>query len=132
MKNKEIDSKYSNYNYTENISKSIDKIYPTVNESMYNYFQGKTVDVEIQKNDSDIRLDLEVKRKISFKLWGQVKDSQGKFVEDAFVILLKPKYIRGEIEYIPISTTVSDSIGFYQFDIEKLEKGLKYKVSVSK
>lgn len=104
----------------------------TTNESACECIQGKTVDVELKQSDCDVRLDLVVEKKRFLKLWGQVKDTHGAFVEDALVTLFKPQYIRGEIEYLPISTTISDCMGFYQFEIDQLEKDLKYRVSVGK
>lgn len=116
--------------YNDEYSK---KLNCTAHESNCNYIKGTTTDLEINNNNnSDIRLDFIIEKKYLSKLWGQVKDTDGKCVEDAFVILLKPKYIKGIVEYFPIATTVSDCMGFYQFEIDSLEKGLKYRVSVGK
>lgn len=104
----------------------------TANETICDCFQGKTVDIEICPNDFEVRLDLVVEKKKVSRIWGQVKDTYGYCVENALVILLKPQYVRGEIEYFPVATTVSDSMGFYQFEIDNLEKGLNYRVSVGK
>lgn len=113
-------------------NRNVTKLYSTTNESVCNYMQGQTKDLEIKEEDVDIRLDFEVEKKTTSKLWGQVKDTDGRCVEGAFVMLLKPKYIRGNIEYVPIATAVSDCMGFYQFEIDQIEKGCKYKVSVGK
>lgn len=104
----------------------------TSNEVLCECLQGKTADVEICQKDVDIRVDLVVDKKKVLRLWGQIKDNSGYVVENALITLLKPQYVRGEIEYFPIATTLSDCMGFYQFQIEKLEKNLTYKVNVGK
>lgn len=108
------------------------KLYSTSFESTFDCVQGKTIDIDIKHSDCDIRLDLIVEKKKLCKLWGQVKDKDGNFIDGALVSLLKPQYVCGKIEYFPVATTISDCSGFYQFEIDQLEKGLKYKVTVSK
>lgn len=108
------------------------KLYSTSFESTFDCVQGRTVDIDIKHDDCDIRLDLIVEKKRLSKLWGQVKDKYGMCIEGALVSLLKPQYVRGEIEYHPVATTISDCYGFYQFEIDQLERGLKYRVTVGK
>lgn len=104
----------------------------TIHENICECMRGKTVDVDLKHSDCDIRLDLIVERKRISRLWGQVKDTNGNYVENALVTLLRPQYKRGVIEYFPVTTTLSDCMGFYQFEIDKLEKGLQYRVTVGK
>lgn len=107
-------------------------IHATTYEEEYSCVKGDAVKIDFNTNEGDVRLDLVVERKNISKLWGQVKDIDGNYVDYAMVTLLKPQYVRGEIEYFPIATTFSDCMGFYHFEINKLENGLKYVVSTSK
>lgn len=109
-----------------------DNMHITTYEEEFSFIKGEPIQIEVSSNDSDIRLDLVVEKKKASKLWGQVKDLDGKYIEHAMVTLLKPQYIRGKIEYFSVGTTFSDCFGFYHFEIEKLDKGLKYMISVSK
>jgi hypothetical protein len=125
-------SNFRGCKYIEKGELCYEKLNPTAYETTCECVQGKTVDIGINHNDSEIRLDLIIEKKKVSKLWGQVKDTKGFAVEGALVSLLKPQYIRGNLEYYPISTTISDCMGFYQFEIDQLEKGLKYRVSAGK
>lgn len=107
-------------------------IHASAYEEEFSCINGDPVQIELQSRDSDVRLDLVVEKKHVAKLWGQVKDVEGNIIDCAMVTLLKPQYIRGKIEYFPLNTTFSDSLGFYHFEIDKLDKGLQYVVSVSK
>ena len=56
------------------------------------------------------------------KIWGQVKDSYGMNVERAIVTLFRNTF-NESIDYIPVATTFTDSMGFYEFYIEQFERG---------
>lgn len=121
---------YGNCDYLKKGTVCYGNLYSTSFESKFDCIQGKSVDVELIEDNSDLRLDLIVDKKNIFKIWGQVKDSYDMYIEGVLVNLLKPHYVRGEIEYNLIATTTTDCFGFYQFEIDELEKGLKYRVTV--
>lgn len=125
-------NQYDNCEYLQKGEICPDDINSTFYETTCEFFKGRTAELVICENDFDVRLDLTIDKKKVGKVWGQVKDDTGKCVENALVTLLEPKYVRGYVEYFPIATTLSDCMGFYQFQIAKLEAGLKYRVNVAK
>lgn len=94
--------------------------------------RGNSFDVDLNKNDCEIRADVKVGKKNCVRLWGQVKDCDDQPVQDALVKLLKPIYKQGKVEYIGIAHTITDCLGFYQFDVCPSEECAKFHVIVSK
>lgn len=94
--------------------------------------KGNSLDVNIDKSDSDIRADLVLETKSIIRIWGQIKDCHGNTVGDAIVSLLKPGYIRGKLNYVCTATTVTDYMGFYQFELDNDYKDTVYRIIVSK
>lgn len=125
-------SKYRTCEYIQKGEVCHGQLYSTSYENTFDCIQGKTVEIDLKHEDCDIRLDLIVEKKSVSKLWGQVKDKYGECIEGALVTLLKPQYIRGQLEYCQVSTTISDCMGFYQFETDQCERNLKYRVSVGK
>ncbi|MGL6106065.1 hypothetical protein [Romboutsia sp.] len=105
-------------------------IYSTIYEDICGYIQGSTDNLEFKSSVSDVRVDLIVEQKKFLKLWGQVKDCDNISIQGVIVTLLKPEYINNKIEYKVVKTTKSDCMGIYQFEIDELDKGLKYRVVV--
>ena len=93
---------------------------------------GNFFDVALNKNDCEVRADIIVSRKKSVRLWGQVKDCEDEPIKDALIKLLKPIYKKGKIEYIGIAHTITDCLGFYQFDVCPEDDCAKYRVIASK
>lgn len=94
--------------------------------------RGNAMDVELKNNDCEIRADIIVGREKCVRLWGQIKDCEGNPVKDALVKLLKPIYKYGKIEYVGIAHTITDCLGFYQFDVCPCEENTKFRVIASK
>jgi hypothetical protein len=95
--------------------------------------KGNAFDIEFKKRDCEVRADIVVGReKRCIRLWGQVKDCDGRPVEDALVKLLKPYYRNGRIEFEGVAHTKTDCLGFYQFEICPEEEHVKFRVIVSK
>ncbi len=95
--------------------------------------RGNAVNVEINKHDCEVRVDIKVERKHTVRIWGQVKDCFGKPVKDALVKLLKPVCKHGCIEFAGIAHAVTDCLGFYQFEVEQCDdEKAKYRILVSK
>lgn len=103
----------------------------TAYESRVDCAQGKFTEVNFNKGECDIRMDLCLEERRGIKIWGQVRSSYGIEVEDAMVTLFKTS-LNDKLEYIPIATTFTDSMGFYQFYIETLYVDDKYRVSANK
>lgn len=100
-------------------------------ESKCDCVQGKSLELNINQDDCDIRLDLILDEVKGIKIWGQVTNSYKVEVEGALVTLFK-RSLNEKLEYIPIATTLTDYKGFYQFYIDKYEEGDKYKLSANK
>lgn len=94
--------------------------------------KGNAMDIELKKNDCEIRADIVVEREKCVRLWGQVKDCDGNPVKDALVKLLKPVYRYGKIEYVGVAHTITDCLGFYQFDLCPEDEKTKFRVIVGK
>ncbi len=94
--------------------------------------KGNAIEVEVKPKDCEIRADIIVAKERCVRLWGQVKDCEGKPVKDALVKLLKPIWKYGRIEFIGIAHTMTDCLGFYQFDLCTEEENTKFRVIVGK
>ncbi len=96
------------------------------------HIEGNVVDVEVRKDDCEVRADVKVDRIKTIRLWGQVKDCSGKPIKCALVKLIKKVYTCGKAEYHGIAHTVTDCMGFYQFDICPPKAKEQFKIIVSK
>lgn len=93
---------------------------------------GNSLEVEVHGDDCEIRADIEVARKNTVRLWGQVKDCEGKPVEGALVKLLKQTVVCDKPNYAGIAHAVTDCLGFYQFEICPCHSSTKYRILVGK
>lgn len=93
---------------------------------------GNSLEVEIDGDDCEIRADIEVSRKNTVRLWGQIKDCEGKPVEGALVKLLKQTVVCGKPNYVGVAHAVTDCLGFYQFEICTCHSSTKYRILVGK
>lgn len=96
------------------------------------HIEGNVIEVDVKKDDCEIRADIKVDRRRTVRLWGQVKDCDKKPVKCALVKLVKVTYKHGKVEIEGVAHTVTDCMGFYQFDICTPKKEEKFKVIISK
>ena len=118
------DDQYSsedNYN-THNVSSS--STYNDPCESVY----GNSIDLEVNSDDCEIKADILVSRTKSVRIWGQIKDCNNCAVEHALVKLLKIT----ECQLYGLAHTVTDCLGFYQFEVPSCDTPIKYKIIVGK
>lgn len=94
--------------------------------------EGNVLEVDINKDDSEIEANVEVTRKRKVRLWGQVKDSTGEYVKCVLVNLIKQTYKNNKIEFESIAHTVTDCMGFYQFDISPPKYKEHFFIMISK
>lgn len=95
--------------------------------------RGNAINLDLNRCDCEVRADIKVETKNCVRIWGQVTDCYGKPVKDALVKLIKPYFSKGCIEYTGVAHTVTDCLGFYQFDICQCDdEKAKYRVLVSK
>jgi hypothetical protein len=106
------------------------------NDNLYNpcceVITGNNIDMELCKDDCEVRADIVVSRNSTVRVWGQVKDCNDNPIGNALVKLVKPVLINGCIEYTGIAHTLTDCAGFYQFDIETPKTNSRYKILVGK
>lgn len=102
------------------------------NKEYCDNIKGNAADVEFKKNDCEVRADIIVGRERCVRLWGQIKDCEGNPVKDALIKLLKPVYRYGKIDYVGVAHTITDCLGFYQFDVCPEDENTKFRVIVSK
>ncbi len=96
------------------------------------HIEGNVVEVDVKKDDCEIRSDIQVDRRNTVRLWGQVKDCNNYPVKCALVKLVKIVYKNNVPCFEGVAHTVTDCMGFYQFDICSPYKEEKFKVIVSK
>lgn len=89
---------------------------------------GNSVNFSVCPSDSEIKADVIVGYRNSIRIWGQVRDCNGQPVSCAYVKLVKitPKGLVG------IAHTITDCLGFYQFDICICTDGCDFTVIVGK
>lgn len=93
---------------------------------------GNSLEVDVSKDDCEVRADLEVARKKIVRLWGQIKDCDGLPVEGASVKLLKQITTCGKPNYVGVAHAITDCLGFYQFDLCPCQTPAKYRIVVGK
>jgi len=93
---------------------------------------GNVLDLDLKKNDCEIRADITVGRKHCVRVWGQVKDCEVVPVKEALVKLVKIHFECGKLEYEGVAHTVTDCMGFYQFEICVPYEECKYKILAGK
>lgn len=96
------------------------------------FIDGNSLEIEVSNQDCEVRADIEVARRKMIRVWGQVKDCNGEPVPGALVKLLKPIYVCGKIRYTGVAHTVTDCLGFYQFDLCPTCKPTKFRILVGK
>ncbi|MEI6101202.1 MAG: hypothetical protein WCP73_05115 [Eubacteriales bacterium] len=94
---------------------------------------GSSVDVHANRNESEVRADIVVEKKRSVRLWGQVLTAEQNPVQNALVQLVRVsnRCDCGKVELEGIAHTVTDSQGFYQFDVSNV-KDDTFKIIVGK
>ncbi|MDD5018754.1 MAG: hypothetical protein PHO15_11740 [Eubacteriales bacterium] len=96
------------------------------------FVRGNTVVIEAKKDDCEIHADVLVKKERCVRVWGQVKDCDGMPVEGALVKLVREVCESGKTMLIGVAHTVTDCLGFYQFDICTRKKKGIYRIIVGK
>lgn len=89
---------------------------------------GNSVNFSVGSNDSEIKADIIVGYRNSVRVWGQVKDCNGQAIGCAYVKLVKMT----KHGLVGIAHTISDCLGFYQFDICPCTDGCDFTVIVGK
>lgn len=95
-------------------------------------FNGNGIDLEPNKKNCVVSSPIIIEGERSVKLWGQVKDCYGHSVENVMVKLLKPVSQDGNIEYVGVAQTTTDSLGFYEFYLSRDNENTKLIVIASK
>lgn len=119
--------------------KNYDSLYNSINTkncysktSYDDLVVGNSIDIQLEKNDSEVRADLTVSRVDTVRIWGIVKDCDGMPISNALIKLVKPINKNGIMEYEGACYTVTDCSGFYQMDVPCSDSDSKYKILVSK
>ncbi|MGL4914219.1 MAG: hypothetical protein ACRC3Y_17500 [Romboutsia sp.] len=108
------------------------EIYSCAYENNLICFESKTLEVELKNKESEIKLDVVLEEKQISKIWGRIVDTNHRPIENVIVNLLRPEYIHFKLEYIQVNATLSDSDGFYEFEINEYNKNVNYVVSVER
>ncbi|MEG0013673.1 MAG: hypothetical protein RR324_02380 [Cellulosilyticaceae bacterium] len=97
---------------------------------------GNSIDIKMNEcQAAEVRADVVVESTNGsnvVRLWGQIKDCNGKPVANALLKLVKVVCSAAGTQYQGIAHTVSDCEGFYQFDLCYCDGSECYKVLVSK
>ncbi|MGL5086179.1 MAG: hypothetical protein ACRC68_10780 [Clostridium sp.] len=94
--------------------------------------KGNAIEVQIQKDDCEVRADVVVGKSRGIRLWGQIRDCDGYPIDNALVKLVKVTHYYGKVGVQGIAHTMTDCTGFYQFEIKACEDGVSYRVLVHK
>lgn len=92
------------------------------------YVVGNSVDFTIDSCDSEIKADVTVSHRDTVRVWGQVKDCDGNPVPYAYLKLIR--YTNNG--YQGVAHTITDCLGFYQFDICPCTDGTNFRLLVGK
>ncbi|MBN1040404.1 hypothetical protein DVW12_17145 [Clostridium botulinum] len=94
--------------------------------------KGNSTEVSLAKGDCEVRADVIVARTSGVRIWGRVKDCEGRPVGYALVKLVRLVNNFGNIDVEGVAHTMTDCNGFYQFEVSPCEVGAKYRVLVHK
>lgn len=97
-----------------------------------NMIIGNSVDIVVNKCDSEIKADIVVSEFNSIRVWGQIKNCYGNPVSNALIKLIKVIKTCNGCKYEGVAHTISDCNGFYQFDICEDTSSNCYKILVGK
>jgi hypothetical protein len=80
---------------------------------------GTNMDIHVNRNECEVRTDIIVEKKRSVRIWGQVLTTDHCAVENALVELVRvsKNCECGKRVYEGIAHTITDSQGFYQFEV---------------
>jgi hypothetical protein len=78
---------------------------------------GNVVDIEVKKDDCEVRADIVVAKKHCVRIWGQVLDCEGNPVQDALIKLARRECAGEKSKLVGVAHAVSDCKGFYQFEV---------------
>ncbi|MGL4989944.1 MAG: hypothetical protein ACRCYC_10355 [Paraclostridium sp.] len=78
---------------------------------------GNTEIFNTENYCDDLKIDISTTTHNGVNIWGQVKNKNDECIPFAFVKLVKPHLLNGIISFEEIAHCVSDSSGFYQFNI---------------
>lgn len=92
------------------------------------YVVGNSVDFCVDKCDSEIKADIRVGFRDTVRVWGQIIDCEGRPVPYAYVKLVK---ITNDCQE-GIAHTVTDCLGYYQFDLCQCNDGAMFRLLVGK
>lgn len=94
---------------------------------------GSYTEFQVGPCQSEIRADITVTEFSTVRVWGQVKNSCGQPVPGVLLKLVRmARDGEGRPGYRGIAHTVSDSGGFYQFDVCAKDTGACYRILASK
>lgn len=95
---------------------------------------SKPIKVDKNTKACEIRVDLEVERRRTIRIWGQVKDCKGKPVKCALLKLVREIKRDCHTEFEGVAHGVTDCLGLYQFDVCVPDNSVprRYRVLVSK
>lgn len=94
--------------------------------------EGNSIDVQTNDTDCEIRADIELNRRECIRIWGQILDCDGNPIADAQVKLLQRKGRCQDSYYEGIAHTVTDCLGYYQFDLCPEDRGKEFRIIVGK
>ncbi len=92
------------------------------------YVVGNSVKFSIDDCDKEIKADITVDKRDTVRVWGQINDCEGNPVPYAYVKLAK---ICGNSLH-GIAHTITDCLGYYQFDICTKVDGCEFTLIVGK
>lgn len=93
---------------------------------------GNSIDINLSNiPDPEIRADVVVKQMQTKRIWGQVVDCDGRPIGNVLVKLVRMDSNGGRTQYSGVAHTISDSLGFYQFDLCANDNSY-YRIIVSK
>ena len=93
------------------------------------YIVGNSVNIDIDRCDTEVKAKIVVKERDSVRIWGQVVDCDNCPVAYALVKLLKEGC---NCNFESISHTMTDCNGFYQFDVCPEDQGREFVVLAGK
>ena len=99
----------------------------------FSIVSGNSTDLEVNFCESEIKADVVVSEHNSVRLWGRIVNCDNEPISNALIKLLRIEYCGDIANYEGVAHTISDSDGFYQFEIFSGDReNTYYKLIVSK
>lgn len=107
-----------------------DKIVCRYNIEIETIYNNSYTNIKINDNETDYRIDVKLKNKKIFLIYGEIRSVSNKCLKDRIAILYKEIHQGYKCELLELGKISSDSMGMFMFIQDYDEGNFNYKIKV--